>query len=244
MSMSPNRPSPLLFEVAVPQLDEILALSLIEQGSRLMPLDRAVLMASAFGGLAWDDAARLPLDQRDRILIDARIAALGSSIEFFARCPSCEEGNEAGFDLRALPEAAGQATVTCDVAGERLLLHAPSSRDIGAAALSGEPGSLLAACVKEGEVSADPRFAQAVEAALGEAFPLLDPRFEIACSACDAGFSIRFDIATWLWREIEQLGARAIDVVDRLARVYGWSEGEILGLSPIRRSLYLARSSG
>lgn len=227
----------------MPQLDEILALSLIEQGSRMMPLDRAVLLAATLGSLSYASAAKLPLDRRDRLLIDARTAAFGPYLEFFARCPHCNEGNEAEFDLSLLPQP-GPLEAIRDVAGRQLVLRAPSSVSVAEAVRAGNPQVLFQAAAGVADLVDQPQLVGEIEAALADAFPLLDPRFDLQCSACGEAFSIRFDIAAWLWREVEELAARALDAVDRLARAYGWNEGEILGLSPVRRNLYLARLGG
>lgn len=223
----------------MPALDETVALSLIEQGSRLAPLDRALLLVTTLGDVQPEEAAHLPLDQRDRQLIDARIAAFGPTIGFFSRCPHCNEGNEAGFDLRTLPAAVADTQVMARVGDSNLTLRAPTSASIASAVRTGNTALLLEHCVDEEKAGAsDPA---EVEAALARAFPLLDVRFQMSCSACAENFDTRFDIVPWLWREIEALALRAIHAVDRLARAYGWSERDILALSPSRRDLYLAR---
>lgn len=225
-------------------LDESLALELLEHGNALAPLDRAVLLAASFSGMPAAQAAELPLDRRDRLLIDARIAAFGPRIAFFARCTHCGEAHEADFDLRGLPPAAIEADVPAQVAGRSLRLRPPTSSAVAAAARMGEPTGLLAACVSDAPEAAGASFVAEVEAALARAFPLLDVRFELACCACARTFGTRFDIAAWLWGEVEAAARRAIDVVDRLARAYGWSEQAILGLSPVRRALYLSKVTG
>lgn len=223
----------------MPGLDEPLALELVERGWRLAPLDRAVLLVAALDGIEWSAAADLPLDRRDARLIEARIAAFGPKVSCFARCPSCGEAHEADFDLRELPPPTeGEANAV--VAGHTVRLRPPTSRVVAEAARSDQPLALLEACV-EGVPDPDADFAEHVEAALASCFPLLDIRLELVCSACSAGFDIRFDIVSWLWGEIESVATRAVDAVDRLARAYGWSEQAILGLSPARRELYLAK---
>lgn len=227
--------NPPLSERGMARLDDLLALSLIEQGERAAPLDRAVLMAATFGDGEAALVADLALDRRDRMLIDARITAFGGEIAFFARCPHCAEGNEAGFDLTALPPAVTAETVAVEVAGRRIALRAPTSRAVAAAVLAGDPGLLHEHCA-----GARIESPGAVEAALAGAFPLLDVRFEMTCGACSTPFSARFDIAEWLWREIGALAERMIYTIHRLARAYGWSERDILALSPARRMRYLA----
>lgn len=215
-------------------LDETLALSLVDQGARSAPLDRAVLLAASLGGVAAREVADWPLDRRDRLLIDARIAAFGREIALFARCPACGEGNEAGFDLGALRDATAAEAVSVTLDGHAVALRAPTSRAVATAVLAGDGAVLRRHCAGR---EAD---AAAVEDALAAAFPLLDIRFDLACSACAAPIATRFDIVDWLWREIEALADRAIATVDRLARFYGWSEAEILALPPARRARYLA----
>jgi hypothetical protein len=227
----------------VPVLDDILALELVEQGAPLAPLDRAVLLAVTLGGVSPAAASDLPLDRRDRLLVDARIAAFGSPVSFFARCPHCGEGNEGTFDLAILPAAAEDGEFVAEVAGTPMRLRAPTSRHVARAALAGDPALLLESCAEVGD-DADARPSAAnLEKALAKAFPLLDIRFDLACGACEKPFDTRFDIVAWLWREIEGLARVAIETVDRLARAYGWSEREILGLSPRRRALYLAKAA-
>jgi hypothetical protein len=222
-------------------LDDILALELVEQGAPLAPLDRAVLLTVALGGASPETALDLPIDRRDRLLIDARMAAFGSPVGFFARCPHCGEGNEGTFDLAVLPAVARDREVTAEVAGTPVRLRAPTSRNVANAALAGDPALLFEACVASATEGGEETSPTAIEEALREAFPLLDVRLDLACGTCEKAFDIRYDIASWLWREIEELARRAIDAVDRLARAYGWSEADILALSPRRRALYLMR---
>jgi len=48
-----------------------------------------------------------------------------------------------------------------------------------------------------------------------------------------------FDILTYLWSEIEDWAQRLLLEVHTLALAYGWSERDILAMSPRRRRLYL-----
>jgi hypothetical protein len=47
------------------------------------------------------------------------------------------------------------------------------------------------------------------------------------------------DVAAFVWAEIESEARRLLLEVDVLARRYGWSERDILDMSPIRRYQYL-----
>ncbi len=48
-----------------------------------------------------------------------------------------------------------------------------------------------------------------------------------------------FDILSYLWTEIEDWAQRLLVDVHTLAVSYGWSERDILALSPRRRRMYL-----
>ncbi len=222
-------------------LDDHVALELVERGERLTPLDRAVLLAATLDNVSPKLAADLPVDIRDRLFIDARIANFGADISFFARCPNCGEGNEADFDLKALPGAVEAGMAAACVAGNEIMLRAPTSAEIAAALLRGDQAGLTVAIAGTAARPEDSHWVSELEDALAETFPLLDIRFDLACGACGDVVSTRFDIASWLWREIEGVATRAIDAVDRLARAYGWTEREILALSPRRRARYLER---
>ena len=82
-----------------------------------------------------------------------------------------------------------------------------------------------------------------IEEALDALDPDGDPVLQMSCAHCNHDWSARFDIADFLWHEIAVLGRRLLDEVDVLARAYGWTEAEVLALSPARRRHYLDRVS-
>ena len=59
------------------------------------------------------------------------------------------------------------------------------------------------------------------------------------CAACGHAWQSVFDIAGFFWNEIHVRGRRLLQEIDLLARTYGWTEGEILGMTDQRRSLYV-----
>jgi len=68
--------------------------------------------------------------------------------------------------------------------------------------------------------------------------PLAEIALELACPACATTWSAPFDIVRFLWSELDGWASRTLDDVHILASRYGWSEGEILALSPQRRQRY------
>jgi hypothetical protein len=66
-------------------------------------------------------------------------------------------------------------------------------------------------------------------------------RIELAltCPSCDQVWSSLFDIASFLWTEVDAWARRTLRDVHTLARAYGWRESEVLALGPRRRQAYL-----
>ncbi|MGW3652946.1 hypothetical protein [Streptomyces sp. NPDC000878] len=124
----------------------------------------------------------------------------------------------------------------------------PGVADLAAAARAADPrGALLARClvaaVGDGvAVAADDlpvpvqrRIAEAVEAA----DPGADLALNVACPECGAATRAELDIASYLWTELDAWARDVLLDVHLLATAYGWSEPEILALSPLRRRYYL-----
>jgi len=84
---------------------------------------------------------------------------------------------------------------------------------------------------------------EAVVAGLGTEMEAHDPGADIQlglhCPACGHCWDLRFDIVSYFWDELDDWAQRTLADVDALARAYGWTEAEILGLSAARRRVYL-----
>jgi hypothetical protein len=65
----------------------------------------------------------------------------------------------------------------------------------------------------------------------------------LSCPACGRDYVVSFDIASFLWSEIEAKAPRLLLEVHDLASAYGWAEAEILALAPWRRSFYRAMAA-
>jgi hypothetical protein len=74
---------------------------------------------------------------------------------------------------------------------------------------------------------------------MSEADPQADTRTSLNCAACGHRWDSVFDVARFLWAEIDSWAMRVLREVHSLALAYGWSEQEILRLSPWRRQFYL-----
>jgi hypothetical protein len=176
---------------------------------------------------------------------------LGRRVSLRSRCPAC--GDEAAFDvdLRGL---AGQ--LEADDGRLHALAHGrwaigfrlPAPDDlIDAANADDFVQDLLARCVQqaslEGEAQAIDKLPQDVLAALSAAMDALDPAanlaFDVACPTCSHAWSAPFDPAGALWSKLQGQAERLLVDIDTLAQRHGWTEAEILALSPARRRAYL-----
>jgi hypothetical protein len=83
----------------------------------------------------------------------------------------------------------------------------------------------------------------AVAARLGELDPQADLMVPLECPECGHGWQSSLDIAEHLWTEIDTYAKRLIYEVTGLATAFGWTEAEVLAVSPARRRMYLEASA-
>ena len=69
--------------------------------------------------------------------------------------------------------------------------------------------------------------------------PQADVRLALDCPGCGHRWEPELDVAGHVLAEIDAHATRLLAEVHGLARAYGWSEGDILALSPRRRRRYL-----
>ncbi|MFP8963703.1 hypothetical protein ACLIYP_24605 [Streptomyces nanhaiensis] len=79
------------------------------------------------------------------------------------------------------------------------------------------------------------RVAEAAE----QADPAADVTLRVSCPECGGTTRAELDIASYLWAELDAWARDLLLDVHLLAGAYGWTEPEILALSPLRRRYYL-----
>ncbi|MGW6805848.1 hypothetical protein ACWGCF_46290, partial [Streptomyces sp. NPDC055039] len=72
-----------------------------------------------------------------------------------------------------------------------------------------------------------------------EADPAADVTLNVNCPECGGATPAALDITSYLWTELDAWARDLLLDVHLLASAYGWSEPEILALSPLRRRYYL-----
>jgi len=230
-------------------------LNVWENGTALSAPRRALLLLGAASpDTAPELLGRLSIGQRDDLLLQLRAAAFGPRLEATATCPHCGEKLEMAFDtdeLRSPAASPPDAPLTLEFAEHSLTFRLLDSFDlvemVAGADLAQAELALLRRCVLSArsgprELSPDELPAPvvtALNARLAEVDPQADVRLSLACPACHHHWEESFDIVTFFWRELEAWAPRILCEVHTLAGAYGWSEAEIVALSPARRRLYL-----
>lgn len=216
-----------------------------------------VLLAAAYPDLAPVTLANLTIGQRDNYLLRLRQAMFGSALVCRVACPNCPEQLELNFDLKDVLEPAALPDEPLSVSrdGYTVAFRLPTSLDLAAIVpfhreleLEQAHATLLARCILEvrdadGEEKASqslpPGVVEAITQEMSRADPQAEIRLALQCAACGHSWESLFDIVAFLWEELNGWAWRQLREVHQLATAYGWSEAEILALSPWRRQFYL-----
>jgi len=225
-------------------------LTVWEQGTQRHPVDRALLLFS----LARPEApaerlADLPLGTRNAALMELQSAYFGARLPSWLDCPACGERMEFELDAAQLPPIEAEIVDSIEVGGHRF--QRPTSRHLARlASCNDEPEiaarQLLLDCAQAADVlpqdeASLAELLQHAETAIEAADPWINIALDVCCPACGQKDVADFDIASYLWNEIEQRARRLLDEIHALAQAYGWAETDILALSETRRAAYLAK---
>lgn len=230
---------------AVPLMKPARLLEVWEGAATLPPIGRAV----ALGTLARPDldahaVAYLPLGARDAALLRLRKTLSGDALTCLTECPMCAVQLEFTLSIETLlgldkGKAEGGSI---DADGTRLTFRSPSSADLEAAWTSSSPETfndrLLQACLDAAPSDLAPATVDRVIAAIEAADPLSVIWLDLACVACGHKWRGVLDIAVLLWQELDRWASTTLAEIAHLSRTYGWSEAEILAMSPTRRRRY------
>jgi hypothetical protein len=227
-------------------------LSVWERGRNLPPVHQAIeLLSVACLAESDEDLFRLTIGQRDAALLSLREATFGPNMCGVIECPSCGTSLELSFSVSDVLLAKSREPVSkifWEGADYAVCLRPPNSADVVAtfqASPEQRANILFHRCLisasHRGEPAAElpAEFIDEASNRICEADPQADVQLHVACSFCGHKRCVLFDIASFFWNEIETWAARLLGEVHALASAYGWSEREILSLSPLRRQFYL-----
>ena len=121
----------------------------------------------------------------------------------------------------------------------------PTSRDLAEAAQRNDPEAAALWLIERCRTNAAKAISwteeevERVGEKMAEADPLAEIRIALCCPTCGHESNETIEIISFIWSEIEARAKRLVWEVHAIASAYGWTESEVLALSPTRRALYL-----
>ena len=215
-----------------------------------------ILLCQASPEMTSDDVAKLNIGQRDAMLFQLREWMFGSRLINTTHCPKCNERieweNEIG-DLNILNKEVEQSKdeYSFKIENFNIRFRLPNTNDIQYYSDSNinnpDPKKILTNCILEVkndkedfDISDLPdNVLNALESQFEKEDPSADIRMLLTCPNCSNQWEAIFDIITYLWTEINSWAKNILQEVVFFARTLGWSEQEILSMSPKRRQMYL-----
>ncbi|MCK5432360.1 MAG: phage baseplate protein [Gammaproteobacteria bacterium] len=231
-----------------------------ERGKKQTPVQQAlILLAASFPENPVDSLAKLTIGQRDAYLLTLRELIFGSRYNGLTTCPECEVNLEMGFstdDIRITPEEDPLKEHTLNVDDYDVCFRLPDSLDLAAISshnLSGHYDisearqELIERCLlricHSGEMISPEQLENKVIEAVVERMAEIDPQSDVqlalSCFSCGHKWMADFDIVRFFWSEINAWAYRILKDVHTLALAYGWTQADILAMSPLRRQVYL-----
>lgn len=198
--------------------------------------------------------ARWSLGRRNNALLGVLHDNFGPECHCSADCPQCDlelevvaDTEELGFDRHRVYV---MDVIEVEVGGAVVRHRLPDSVDLAACAACGDEDSAvlllarrLIVDVDGMQLGADHTPVREVVARIARSVENGDPACsslaDVTCPQCGKGWSILFDVETFLWSSLRSMAGRLMRDVQLMAFHYHWSESEILSLSTQRRQRYL-----
>ena len=229
-------------DVMLSAWEQAYGLGIVAKGLALLALAQPQVPVARL--LEW------PIGARDAALLALRAQLFGQEVKSLVACPRCNVQVELEFRVDNIlvgsPPCAVEFEVACGdrqlalrspnsadlLAMEELTTHQERRREMLRRCLRTTDTNVAAADLSEAEI-------ESLAQRIVDNDPQADVRLALDCAACGHVWSARFDIVTYLWRELDCWAQRLLAEVHLLASTYGWSEREITALSPWRRQIYL-----
>jgi hypothetical protein len=238
-----------------PSVTEETLLAVWEDGVALPRQERGLAVLRHEEGAAGDDPGRWPLGRHDARLLDLHAHEFGGLLTGTAECPACAELVELSLSVERLrtthAEVLGVHELWEESTGHRVRFRLLCAEDLVLAARAHDADAarhvLLARCVLEAEkdgerVAAEdlpPSVVDELDRRMTAADPQAELRVELTCPCCEERWRADVDPAAFAWRELEDRAHTVLGEVAELAAAYGWSERDVLTMSPERRRAYL-----
>jgi hypothetical protein len=232
------------------EADALLALWERALGQTSWARDNALLQALSDGATP----ART-LGERNARLMELHARWFGREVSLLSHCPACGTGAQFSADCEALaaqlPEIDAAPSHCLEAQGYLIEFRLPDSAVVAAASdemirddfVRHLLDRCVLSCTREGESVPVRKLPVPVLEALSLRMETLDPcasvSFALECPQCATGWNAPLDVGQMVWQKVQAAAERLLLDVDALARCYGWTEPEVLSLSPLRRAAYL-----
>ena len=191
------------------------------------------------------------LPQRNLAALRRHAELFGTAVELIGRCPHCGTAVEFTVDAdrctdtlvadaaESPPPAQWHVLGNVDAA-IRFRLPTPDDLDALQAIDDADAfaDAMLARCV-DGGIPADQALRDAIAGRMQELLPGATLDFALQCPDCRYAWRAPLDPVELLWRTLRSRAERLLVEVALIAQRFGWSEGDILALGPVRRAAYL-----
>lgn len=203
---------------------------------------RGAVLAQQLG--LQPEAAAATVARTAASMIGLHCACFGDTAEMVMTCASCGESLEVDVDLAACGAGHSTADRREIVTGAGpMVVRALTINDLIAVGDCIDPVDALLERLVPGGVdnlaalsAADRELIDAVAQDLAGAAGTV---ISAHCPGCGALARAGLDPTALVWDRVEQWALDQLATVATLARAYGWSEPEVLALSPARRARYL-----
>ncbi|HEY0044652.1 MAG TPA: hypothetical protein VGB62_08895 [Allosphingosinicella sp.] len=230
-------------------------ISVWELGSSRPDWSKALIaLGAAMPEVAPGALAQMTIGERNAHLLSLRRDVIGPLMHAMVRCPVCREPLEFEqsidelLDGYAPPSEREFAFVSDEYSVRYRLLD---SQDLAQAADFGSEAhtrevlaerALIA--VSRGDVAIPASdlpqdIGEALSREMADRDPLAHIAIPLACIECEHVWPATLQILPYLWQELERKAKHVLEDVVAIARAYGWSEAEILGMGSERRQYYL-----
>jgi len=237
-----------------PPVKEILEIWEQGEGRTLLENSLQLLRVSSVTS-AQEDPVNLSIGERDIRLLQLRKQMFGPQFTNVAHCPACKEQVEWTTRVRDLMAIHKQHSLNelldAYIDQYHIRFRLPNSNDVLYMAVEPDQQAtaktFLLRCIDTVENGGEPCGAAEIpeeildrlDKHMAEHDPLAVIQMSLSCSACAHSWPLTFDIISYLWIEIDHWARHTLREVAQMAYAFGWSESDILAMSPRRRKLYL-----
>jgi len=226
-------------------------LAIWENGAGQPLLNRHLSLLSTACSIPVSEAAQFSMGERDIRLLLLREWHFGYQLNNVASCPACGEKVEWEMTTRQLhlqePRPEPNLVFSLESQGYSINYRLPNSADMMLLSPFSHSYDLIKHCItsingQQGTLDLsvlNDQIFQELDQQMAKSDPQANITFDLNCPACQHQWASFFDIMNYFWTEIDRWAKRTFQEIYLLARGFGWSENEILSLSPLRRQTYL-----